>query len=212
MKPVNLKTLAAIGAVALGVSLSSGAVWAAAYELDSGDTFNVTVTADVMQTVQIDVLQNVDFGQIGIHQDGVDTATITMDPDGTVSEDVVGPARIVIDDNDTPLAATVDLTAAFPDTDIHVTYTHVADLNCAACLSGPPDLALDDVADSMVAAAALTLGTGVQQGSFAQEGIGTTTALGELSWEIGATISTIAGALPYETGTYVGSFDMELSY
>lgn len=211
MKPVNLKTLAAIGAVALGVSLSSGAVWAAAYELDSGNPVTVNVTADVLQTVDVAVTANIDFGNIGIKQDPLDTATLVMAPDGTMTEDVAGPARIVIDDGDTPVLGLIDLTLAFPDTDIHVDYGNPIDLDCAACLTSPV-LTLVDVLDNMTLAAALANGTGVQQGSFAQEGIGTTTAGGALSWNIGATIETVADPAPYETGSYVGSFDMLLSY
>lgn len=213
MTSFNLKNIATVSAVALCFGLSSGTAWSAAYELDSGNAVNVTVTAEVLQTVDVTVAANVNFGNIGIHQDAADTAQLVMDPLAAVTEDLAGPARMVTDDNSTPVAGDIDLTGGFPDTDIHVTYTHNADLACidpSCALSN--DLTLVDVQDSMVAAAALTNGTGVQQGDFATEGIGTTTAGGLLSWQIGATIETVAGAQPYETGTYVGSFDMTLSY
>lgn len=213
MKLINFKSMVAVSAVALSFAMSAGPAMAAAYELDSGDPVNVLVTADVLQTVDVDVAQDIDFGNIGIKQDAADTATLVMAPDGSITEDLAGPARAVIDDNDTPLPASIDLTGGFPDTDIHVLYTDAVDLNCAGCLASE-DLLLTDVLDSMLPAAVLTAGTGVQQGSLlaATEGIGTTTNAGDLSWEVGATITTVASANPYETGAYAGSFNMYLSY
>ncbi len=217
MKPYRLNKLAAISAVALCVGLSSGTAWSAAYELDSGTAIQVDVTADVLQTSDVTVTTDIDFGNIGIKQDNVDTATLVMAPDGTVTEDTAGDARIVTDDTDTPVAGQIDVTGAFQNTDIHVVYQNLVDLTCATCSGAQPDLLLVGLLDNMANGAALAPGTGVQQGGWSAglpvEGIGTTDNAGALRFTIGATIETDETvAAPYETGNYAGSFEMLLSY
>lgn len=215
MKFANSKILA-VGAVAIGLSLTAGNVFAAAYELDSGTAIPVSVTATVDQSSDVTVTRPINFGTIGIKQDATDTATVTLDPTSSaVSEDLAGAARIVTDSSATaPTAGIITVTGAFPDTDIHVVYRNPVNLTCALCAIGNPNLALTEVRDNMVLAAALTLGTGVQQGalSTSTEGIGTTTPAGLLTFGLGATITTIAGATPYASGAYVGSVEMLLSY
>lgn len=213
----RLTRMAVVSAVALGAAAYSGSAWAAAYELDSGVAVNVPVTAHVLQTVDVTVTQDIDFKDIGIHQDkvGADTATSTMTPAGVVSEDAgvaEGDARFVTDSGDVPEPAIITLTGAFPTTNIHVDYVLNTSLTCAACGAGTPVLTLTNVADNLSAAPGPAVGTGVQGGNFATNGIGTTTAGGALTWNIGATLTTVASANDYETGNYNGSFDMYLSY
>lgn len=208
----KLGRLATVSAIALGFSVSAGQVWAAAYELDSGVVLPVNVGADVLETVDV-VVTDAAIGNIGVHQDktGADTATLVMAPDGTITEDVAGPARIV-HETGTGTAAQVVLTAAFPTTDIYATYSNPVDLNCALCALSP-DFTLVDVLDDMDNPnGGAGPGTGVAAGTLAGDGQATTDANGALTWNIGVTIETIASANYYETGAYAGSFDMILSY
>lgn len=212
MKLTKLQRLATVSAVALGVAAYSGTVHAAAYELDSGADINITVTADVMQTVAVTVTNNVSTGDVGIKQDAADTAQLVMAPDGTITEDLAGPARFVEDPSDAQQPAVITLTGAFPSTDIYVNYDPNADLDCVPCVNSGV-ITLTDVTDDLGAGGpASGIGTGVAAGNFATEGQATTDANGALTWNIGVTLTTVASANYYETGAYVGSFDMNLSY
>lgn len=209
----NLRTLAGVSAVALTLALNGSPVRAAGYEMDSGTAINVPFDAQVLETVTVNTT-NMAFGNVAVEQDPIQTATLVMAPSGVITQSLAGPARFVADSVGN-LAATVTLTAAFPNTAIFVDYQTPVDLACGAC-GASPKLTLIKVTDNLNAP---TLGVGgvatvldVLVPGNTVEGNGTTTAGGALTWAIGASIRTVASVNPYATALYTGSFDMVLSY
>lgn len=212
MKTISLKKLAAVSAIALTIGLSAQTASAAQFEMDGATPYTANVTAGVDNTADL-VVTDVAFGVIGVTSDAVDTADLIMDPAGAITDDLgagvggAGEAHIVSETNTgTPGVAT--LSAGLANTQVFVYYRNLVDLTCGACLApGNPDLVLEQIQDNLATPGSYTKSTATSV-----TGIGTTDATGALSWNIGATIQTVATANPYETGTYSGKFDIMLTY
>ena len=211
MKLSTFKRLATVSAIALGMSHYSGPAFAAAYEMDPAVPLTIPVTAAVDNTTDV-AFTAVNFQNVGVTSDAVDTADLVMAPDGTITDDIgagvggTGEAHIVSDDN-TGLAGQINLTVAFPNTTIFVYYSNLVNLTCALCAGGNPDLILEKVQDNLATPGSFTKST-----STSVTGKGVTAPGGTLTWDIGATIRTLATATRYETGAYAGSFDLVLTY
>lgn len=213
MKTISLKKLAAVSAIALTIGLSAQTASAAQFEMDGSTPYTANVTAGVDNTADL-VVTDVAFGTIGVTSDAVDTADLIMDPTtGTITDDLgpgvggAGEAHIVSETNTgTPGVAT--LSAGLANTQVFAYYSNLVDLTCGGCLApGNPDLVLEQIQDDLA-----TPGSYTQSTATSVTGIGTTDATGALTWNIGATIQTVATASPYETGTYTGKFDIMLTY
>lgn len=200
----HMKKLATVSAVALGVA-AAGPAWAANYDLDSGTPIAITVGATVDNTVSVTVANNMNFQNIGVTSDAADTATLVMAPDGSITDDVAGAARMISDDS-TGQQAQIEVDNAFPTAVIHVTYTIASNLIEDAA---DPDLVLSNILDNLDAPAK---GTGGTAGTTATEGTATTTAGGELDFAIGASLSTQSTALAYDSNAYTGGFNMYMAY
>ena len=202
----SLKLMAAVSTVVLGLAFA--APGARAEEMDDAtDTTTVNVTAAVANTVTM-VTTDMAFGNLGVTSDAADTATITMDPttgaivDDTAAGTGLNEAHIVSDTN-TGTPASITVSGALINTDIYVYYSNLVDLTDGAA----PDLTLASITDDLA-----TAGGFVASGAVQTVGKGTTDGSGGLVWHVGATISTIATALRYDTNTYTGSFDVDLAY
>lgn len=221
-RQLNLKKftrLMTCSALALGLVAYAGAARAAAYELDSGVPITITATANMLQSVTINQVVG-HFGQIGVEQDPVEKATLTLNPNGTVvatSTDAT-KARIVTGPGaPVPAAGRIDVTGAFPNTSIFSTYAVPVNLSCALCAGGNPLFQLFSVSDDMGAPIpnnGAGPGTGVTNGNSQTltEGQMNTNGAGSASFAIGAVIKTIPGATFYGSGTYNGSVNLTLSY
>ena len=200
----NVKKLATVSAVALGLAWS-GSAYSAPFEMDL-NTLTVNVNATVDNTADL-VVTDLDFETIGVTSDPVDTAEMTLNPDNTITEEF-GPglgtapneAHIVSDD-DTGTAGVATLSAALPNSDIFVYYSNLINLTDGAA----PDLVLASVQDNLAT-------PGSWDGTTLVVGIGTTNGTGDLVWNIGATIETEATASQYDSNVYTGTFDVYLTY
>lgn len=200
---LTYKKYAAISAVVLGV-----AAVGTAQAVQIGSPTTVPVNATVENTITVTVAAPLDFGTIGAIRDTVDTATLSVLPDDTATPDPgtgyggADPAAIVYDPSDAPTAADIELSLAFENTEIYVTYQTCVDPVLAGenfVLGG----IVDDLATpgSYDCVAAPIIGHGTTDGS------------GDLDFSIGGSITTTTGAATaYADGDYVGSFDIVLSY
>lgn len=205
MKLTSYKKFAAISAVVLGAAVYAGH---SANAIQIGSPTTVPVNATVENSVTVTVTNPVDFGTIGAIRDVVDTATLSVDPADTAVEDPgtgfggADPAAIVFDPSDAPTAADIDITAAFENTDLYITYQ-----NCVDPVQGADTFTLAGIVDN--------LNTPGSYDCAAAPVIGfeTTDGVGALSFNIGASITTTAGAATaYPDGAYAGSFEMVVSY
>jgi hypothetical protein len=217
----KLTRLATCSALALALAAYAGDAKAVAYELDSGTPINILATANMLETVTENVTQNAHFGTVGVHQDPVAVATLTLSTAGvlTATSTNAALARIVIDTGgaQAPQGAIIAITGAFPTTNIYSTYTAPANLHCGGCSGLQPDFLLFDVTDDMGAPVpnnTLGPGTGVTSGDqqAAISGEELTSIGGAASFAIGAVIKTIPGAHYYESGVYTGNVNLTLSY
>jgi len=221
-RPLNLRKftrLMTCSALALGLVAYAGAAKAVPYELDSGVPITITATAHMLETVTASVTQNPHIGSIGVHQDPVAISTLTLNTNGTLTALNPGNARIAVDSASVqpPKNAIVQITAAFPTTNIYSTYATPSNLHCAGCSVTNPDFTLFDVMDDNAAGHpdnGLSPGVGVVNGDFATSTSGQqlTDIAGSAFFAIGAVIKTQPGAHYYETGSYVGNINLTLSY
>ena len=202
----NFKRLAMVGAAALTLASYSGTAWSAVFEMDDVGVV-IAVTAAVDNTIDVTTTP-VAFGTVGVTSDAVDIASLVMNPTTGAIVDDIGPglgiaeAHIVSGTN-TGTPGTVTVANALPNSLIFSYYGTIVNLTDGA----GPVLTLDSVTDNMATPGSYTVATATQVA-----GVETTTAGGDLVWEIGAAIGTQATAARYDTGAYAGSFTMILSY
>src|ERR1043166_4485618 len=94
----NIRKQFAASAVVLTSLLVSGPAGAVAYEMDGGTALTIDVDAAVLQTVTVNIT-NANFENIAAASDAVDTATLVMAPDSTITDDTAGAASIISDDD-----------------------------------------------------------------------------------------------------------------
>ncbi|MDD9899564.1 MAG: hypothetical protein OXT65_01130 [Alphaproteobacteria bacterium] len=206
MKLKNWKKMAAVSAIALSVAAYGTGAFAAAVQ--SGDPNTVNVTATVENTINVTVV-DMDFGQIGAMGHGTDTATMTLAPDDTLTDDSDPQASLVADPTSTPAAANITV-AAFQNTILYVDYQNIVDL-----VNGGETLVLDNIVDNLDAPTTGVGGTagGWTSGGGSSTGDATTDGGGALVFDIGASISTttaVTGA--YTDGAFAGTFEVVVSY
>lgn len=217
----SFKKLAAVSAVALSAAMYSHTAGAAAVQ--SGDPTTVTTGATVENTFTVTVVQTLDFGTVGAMMDPTDTATFTVEPDGsdTFTDDPgngylgTDPAALVSSEDDPAVAANVTV-AGFKNVNIWVTYDNFTDV-----ASGGDAFEIQEVHDNLstltCTGAAITTPTNGAATLAAPAsptiGLGCTDASGDMDYLIGGTIETKTGTYgPYPDGAYAGAFDVTFSY
>ena len=205
MKLTSFKKLAAVSAVALSVAIAG-----AANAVQIGTPVVIPITATVENTITVTVTTPVSFGTVGAIRDTVDTASLAMTAAGVVTEDPgngflgTDPAAMVFDPIGVaqPAAGVIDVTAAFENTALYVTYQ-----NCINPTLAGEIFTLSAIVDNLLS-----------PGSFdcaAARVIGfeTTDGTGALQFNVGATITTttISNAA-YTDGLYSGSVEAVFSY
>ena len=217
---MNIKSfgkIAAVSAIAMMAAMHASGVIAAPVQI--GDPVQVDITATVENTIDVAVTEPVRFGIIGSmnSQTVTDDAQASVAPDDTTTSDpgtgygTASPASIVFSPADAASvgAADVDITAAFFNTTLYVTYDTCADL----AGPGAPVFELIGIEDNLTVpnahdctAVAATLGSYTF-------GSGTTDGTGALSFNIGATIQTDGSSdAAYPDGAYTGSVQMYVTY
>lgn len=223
MKLKHFKTMAMVSAIALGVGLH--AFKSDAATVLSGDPVaNIPITGNVLNTLDI-VATQLNFGRIAAIAKTADVAKATVAPFGVTLTDDAGAgvstnARIAADSATPPAASTVTITG-FANTPIFVSYGTVVDLNAG----GAASLILAHITDNLGTGGAGFVGVVGDNGDWdnanpsygtgvaTDQGTATTNGSGVLTFSIGGTVATALGAnLVYPNGTYVGSFDVTVSY
>lgn len=223
MKLKHFKTMAMVSAIALGVGLH--AFKSDAATVLSGDPVaNIPITGNVLNTLDI-VATQLNFGRIAAIAKTADVAKATVAPFGVTLTDDAGAgvstnARIAADSATPPAASTVTITG-FANTPVFVSYGTVVDLNAG----GAADIIIAHLTDNLGTGGGAFVGVVGDNGDWdnanpsygtgvaTDQGTATTNGSGVLTFSIGGTIATELGAdLVYPNGTYVGSFDVTVSY
>lgn len=138
MKLYNLRRMAMVSAMTLGVTMGASSAWAAcatgtAGTIDAQDPFQIQLCAQVENTFTT-VVDDVNFGNIGVTGWGGESGCLIMNTDGTFDESntaclgsyAAAPvvARIVAEDSaGAPVAGTpgeIQINGAFPDQEIRM--------------------------------------------------------------------------------------------
>lgn len=199
----KLQKLAGVSAVALGVAIAASDGWA--YVAGSGDPEAVAVSATVNNTIGVTVTTDPAVGEIGVTNDGAEQATLIMAPDGSITEDTTGSARM-LHSSGTGTPGVVDITGAFANTQLSVDFGNGADLACTstACTGGAaPVLTLADATTDLATPGDLATPTTAS---------GLTDGAGVMQFNIGVTLETPTSANSYIDGTYTGGFDLFFGY
>jgi len=179
------KTLKASAIGAITASLAFGVMDAKA------ETAGTNIVATVQNAFTFVETQPLAYGTFVAINHATDTSTIVMSIAGVPSYNNPGAARI------TEIVAgqqgIFDITAAAPSTDIDVSYTSPVLLSCATCTGSEPDFSVATFVDDSTA------------------GTVTTSATGEVTLNVGATLTTVAGAV-YEDGAYSGAYTVTANY
>jgi hypothetical protein len=187
-----------------------------AVDFDPANPVQLDIWAEVANTIVADVMPP-ETGTWGVIRSNVpgEHALLTLNPGGTQSSANNGGARAV-QGGPPGSAGSLLVNGAFPLTPINVTLQNAVDLVCAACTVGNPALELIIVTAEMTPPVIGTAGTDPVLDVLVPAnnviGQATTDAMGTLSVNFGATMRTTIGAAPYETGTYIGTFDVIMQY
>lgn len=216
---MNIKSfgkIAAVSAIAMVAAMHAAGVVAAPVQI--GDPVQVDITATVENTIDVTVTNPVRFGQIGAmnSQTAADTATARVAPNDALTDDpgtgygTASQASIVFDPGDVANtgAADVDITGAFANTDLYVTYDTCADL----AGPGAEVFVLHSIQDNLPTPNSHDCTAAAAYGTYTF-GSGTTDGAGALSFNIGATIDTDGSSdAAYTEGAYTGSVQMYVTY
>lgn len=185
-------------------------------DFDPANPVQLDIWAEVANTIVADVMPP-ETGTWGVIRSNVpgEHALLTLNPGGTQSSTNSGGARAV--QGGAPgSAGGVVINGAFPLTPINITLQTAVDLVCAACTVGNPVLELIIVTAELTPPLIGTAGTDPVLDVLVPAnnviGQATTNAMGTLSMNFGATMRTTIGPTPYETGTYIGTFDLIMEY
>ena len=180
------KTLKASAIGAITASLAFGVIGAKA------ETAGTNVTANVQNAFTFAEAAPLTFGTFVAINDTVDVSTVAIDAAGANVIGNPGAARIVAITPGTN--GVFDVSGAVPSTAMNITLPGTATLGCAACTGAQADFSIGSFVDDSTA------------------GVVTTDAAGAVTLNMGATLSTIAGAATYEDGVYSGAYTVTANY
>lgn len=193
MKLFNKTSILAIGAAAV---LAFGATTAQAQV-----TFNASATVDQAAALVIAETVPMDLGTILASRRGGGggaVATYAIGADGANATTVTNGAGADGDSIVESAAgdrATFDITGGINNATVQIELPAApVTLTCSGCAPTNPTF---------------TLGSFVDDGG---DGVATLDGSGEITFYVGATLSTVAGTDPYEAGTYSGNYDVTVTY
>lgn len=215
---MNFKKFAMVGASALVIAMYSGTASAqTAYTFDAGVAETLDIRAEVDNTINADITDP-HMGTWGVIRSNAagEQAVLVLNFDGTQAGSSSGAAD-AIEGGGLNAAGLVEITGAFPTTPITVTLSAPVDLVCGACAGSSPFLDLYRIEADLLNVVVGTDGTAnsvIDQVTPANNAVATATTdgTGALSFNIGARARTTVGSVPYETGSYAGTYDMILEY
>lgn len=146
---------------------------------------------------------DLDFGTIRAKSDGTEVATLVLpaDPNANSSTPAATDAEIAILVQGTP--ASFSVSGVSPFATLTITDPTATDITPDAAPSGTPGFTLDDPTYYVLTGATPNAtATGSMQAD----------VNGEITFNLGATLSTAASANDYIDGTYSGTFTVELAY
>ena len=217
------RALAGACALALAFALNHTPAFAQpvlqpAVDFDPANPVQLDIWAEVANTIVADVMPP-ETGTWGVIRSNIpgEHALLTLNPGGTQTGTNSGGGSARAIEGGTPgSAGGVVVNGAFPLTPINITLQNPVDLVCAACTVGNPVLELIIVTAELTPPLIGTAGTDPVLDVLVPAnnviGQATTNAMGTLSIFFGATMRTTIGPTPYETGTYIGTFDMIMEY
>lgn len=157
------------------------------------ETVATTVTATVNNSIGFSETTALSFGTFTAKSDTADTSTILLQPDGTTTVTNGTNSRIVA--LSAAQVGVFDVTGAAPSTSLTLAIpTSAVTLTCGACTGSNPTF---------------SVGTWT---STPAVGSLTTDGSGDATINVGATLSTITNANPYEDGSYSGSYSVSVNY
>ena len=203
-----------IGAYVLLATLTGMPAFAQT-SFDAGTPQTLDITAEVQNTITAVVTDPAltPWGVIRSPNAG-ENARLEITPGGVQNGVADGDANAVQGGIGTPGAFNVS--GAFPNTPVNVTFSNPVDLVCAACSGTNPVLELIEITAELTPPAVGGAGVDAVMDDLVPAnnvvGNGLTDGAGNMTFYIGVVLQTTVGVEPYETGTYAGTFDALLEY
>jgi hypothetical protein len=207
MKLSKFSKLATVSAFALLLASSANAA-----TVQNGGNIQINVTATVTNSFDV-TTTDLAWDSIDVRGSTGTQASADLNPttDAITDDDQgAGNSKIAANVGNAAAAALVTATLLPNTTLITVSYNTVSDLDETADSGSQFDVALLDNLDAPVLGTAGTAGS-YPYGGPAVAGNATTTANGELTFNIGGSIRTQSGD-NYDPGAYDGTFNVTLSY
>jgi hypothetical protein len=179
------KTLTTTAVVALATGIIFGATSAKA------ETAGTSITATVANAFTLVETTPLAFGSLVAINHAVDTSTLVIDTAGIHTYNNPGNARLVQVTAGTQ--GVFDITGAAPTTALVLTMPAPVTLNCGTCGAGTEDFTVNTFTDNVA-------------------GAPTTDGAGAVTFNVGATLNTIASANAYNDGPYSGLYTITVNY
>ena len=179
------KTLTTTAMVTLVAGVIFGATSAKA------ETAGTNITATVLNAFTFVETTPLAFGTFVAIIDATDTSTLVIDVAGVHSYNNPGNARLVAVTAGSQ--GVFDVTAAAPTTALVLTFPAAVTLVCGACGAGTEDFTVNGFVDDVA-------------------GAPTTDGAGAVTFNVGATLNTIASANTYNDGSYTGAYTITVNY
>lgn len=206
---------AMIGAYMLILALGSGTALAQPIDFEAGSPETLSISATIENTITAAVIAPAmtPWGVIRSSIPG-ERARLEIAPGGVQNGVNNGNARAVQGGIGIPGAFQVS--GAFPNTPVNVTFSNPVDLVCTACSMANPVLELIEITAELTPPFVGASGVDAVLDDLIPAnnvvGHAFTTPTGDMTFYIGVALQTTVGMEPYETGTYAGTFDALLEY
>lgn len=183
------------------------------FEAGSPETLDITATVENTITAAVTAPELTPWGVIRSAIPG-EQARLVITPGGAQSGVNDGNARAI--NGGVGLPGAFQVTGAFPNTPVTVTFSNPVDLVCGTCSPGNPVLELIEIVAELTPPSLGTAGNDAVLDDLVPAntvvGNATTTVGGDLTFYVGVTLQTTVGPEPYESGTYAGTFNAVLQY
>lgn len=184
------------------VAVSNGVPVMIAVDAEMDNDFAVNVT-------------DVDFGTIAVTARSGQTGELIMSANGAL-DDVTGnsdPVARIISNGAGNTPGELEISGGLANQQVTIRYSNVVDMTCVSgCSGSPPDLIVSRIVDNAADQAALWSVDDADPDGDATPGLVTTNGAGEAIVNIGVSIRTENTDTPYQSGNYVGSFNVTLEY
>lgn len=209
-----MKTIRQFGTL-LGALMLGLAVFSSGAQAQTTESF--TATVEVSSTLSLSEVTPLDFGQVVMVTDTVETPTATLSANGTFTDNSIGSSGIV--QLGTPSAGAYTIaTGAATFSNITITFPATATLSNGLAPPGNGTFIVDTFTVGTLVAgsyAGATANVAACNGVIAAAGGDCeflTNGSGEITVPLGATISADAPDSTFIDGTYSGQFDLTASF